>query len=374
MMKFVVSSNALLKELQQIEGILTSSPGLAILNDFLFKLNKNELSIYASDIETTIRTSVETQSSDIGEITIPAKMLSEMLKNFPDQPLTFIIDTKKFGIEINSEAGKYKIVGHDPEEFPKMATVDNPSKVEVEAQVLISAINSTLFAVANDDLRPVMTGVFCNFSPNELTFVATDAHRLVRYIRHEKGSEKDNSIIIAKKPLNQLKNILATKPEEKVLVEYNKINVSFTTANTELTCRLIDGKYPNYDAVIPKDNPNQLSVDRTSFISSLRRVSVLSDKTTHKVKLTLSGNSMVLDSEDIDISSEASERLACTYNGDDMEIGYNSKFLLDMLTNLDCEEVKLSMSTPNRAGVITPVPQKEGEDILMLVMPVMINS
>jgi len=373
MMKFVVSSNTLLKELQVIGGVLNSNNALPILDDFLFKLNKEELSIFASDLETTIRTTISVDSKDSGEITIPAKLLIEMLKNFADQPLTFIIDTTKFSIEINSESGKYKIAGHDGEEFPKMIAVESPTTLEVDAKMLIEAINKTIFAVANDDLRPVMSGVYCNFSVKDITFVATDAHKLVKYIRPVSGVSTENSVIIAKKPMNLLKNILAAK-DHKVIVDYNKTNASFTIDNVQLICRLIDGKYPNYDAVIPKDNPNQLVLDRNAFLSSLKRVSILSNKTTHQVRLKITGNALTLTSEDIDYSSEANERINCQYTGDDMEIGFNSKFLLDMLSNLDCAEVRVGMSSPSRAGVITPNPQKEGEDILMLVMPVMLNN
>jgi DNA polymerase-3 subunit beta len=373
MIKFVISSNALLKELQAIGGVLNASNALPILDDFLFKLNKTELSIFASDLETTIKATLNVDSKDTGEITIPAKLLIEMLKSFADQPLTFIVDTSKYGIEINSESGKYKIAGHDSEEFPKMVAVEAPTSLEVDAEMLISAINKTIFAVANDDLRPVMSGVYCNFATKEVTFVATDAHKLVKYIRPVDGSKTESAVIIAKKPMNLLKNILATKTG-RVKIDYNKTNASFTVANVQLTCRLIDGKYPNYDAVIPKDNPNQLTLDREAFLGSLKRVSILSNKTTHQVRLKISGNALTLTSEDLDFSSEANERLACQYVGDDMEIGFNSRFLLDMLSNLDSDEIKVGMSTPNRAGVITPSPQKEGEDILMLVMPVMLNN
>jgi len=373
MMKFVVSSSMLLKELQAIGGVLNTNNALPILDDFLFKLNKGELSVFASDLETTIRTNVTVDSKDSGEITIPAKLLIEMLKSFADQPLTFIVDNAKFSIEINSESGKYKIAGHDGEEFPKMVSVEAPTKLEMDSTMLIAAINKTIFAVANDDLRPVMSGVFCNFAPSEVTFVATDAHKLVKYKRPLAGGTADNAVIIGKKPLNLLKNILLGK-DTKVSVEYNKTNASFSTANVQLTCRLIDGKYPNYDAVIPKDNPNQLTLDREAFLNSLKRVSILSNKTTHQVRLKIMGNALTLSSEDLDFSSEANERIACQYAGDDMEIGFNSRFLLDMLTNLESDEIKVGLSTPNRAGVITPSPQKEGEDILMLVMPVMLNN
>ncbi len=372
MIKFIVSSNTLLKELQTISGVMNASNPLPILDDFLFKLNKSELNIYASDLETTIRTTITVDSKDKGEITIP-RLLIEMLKNFADQPLTFIIDTTKYGIEINSDSGKYKITGHNPEDFPRMVDVEKPSSLEMDSEVLLSAINKTIFAVANDDLRPVMSGIYSIFGEKEVTFVATDAHKLVRYRRPIQGGDRENAVIIARKPMNLLKNILASK-DTKVKIEYNKTNASFIANNVQLTCRLIDGKYPNYDAVIPKDNPNQLTLEREAFLSSLKRVSILSNKTTHQVRLKISDNALTLTSEDPDFSSEANERMACQYKGDNMEIGFNSRFLLEMLGNLDSDEIRLQMSTPNRAGVITPSPQKDGEDILMLVMPVMLNN
>jgi DNA polymerase-3 subunit beta len=304
---------------------------------------------------------------------VPARLLLDTLKTFPEQPLTFTVDKKKFAIEISSDYGKYKLTGHDGEDFPKIAEVESPSSFEMDVETLGTAISKTLFAVGNDELRPVMCGVFVQLESNGITFVSTDAHKLVRYKRNDAKSKKASSYIIPRKPLTLLKNILTTSG--KVKVEYNNTNVSFTFGNTHLVSRLIDGKYPNYDAVIPKENPNKLVVDREAFLNSIRRVSIFANKTTHQVRLKVKGSELNVSAEDLDFSNEASERLTCNYKGEDMEIGFNSKFLAEMLSNIDTEEVQFEMSSPSRAGVMLPAKNgNKEEDILMLVMPVMLNN
>ncbi|TAL57618.1 MAG: DNA polymerase III subunit beta [Bacteroidetes bacterium] len=372
-MKFIVSSSALLKQLSALSGVLSASNALPILDNFLFQVNKGELNISASDLETTMTASLPVESKDSGTIAVPARLLLDTLKTFPEQPLTFTIDKKKFAIEISSDYGKYKLTGHDGEDFPKIAGIETPSSFEMDVDTLGKAISKTLFAVGSDELRPVMCGVFVQLETNGITFVATDAHKLVRFKRSDAKSKKATSYIIPKKPLALLRNILIG--DGKVKVEYNNTNVSFSFGNILLISRLIDGKYPNYDAVIPKENPNKMIVDRESFLNSIRRVSIYANKTTHQVRLKVKGSELNISAEDLDFSNEANERLTCNYKGEDMEIGFNSKFLAEMLSNIDCEEVQFEMSSPNRAGVM--VPSKNGnkeEDILMLVMPVMLNN
>jgi len=373
-MKFIVSSSALLKQLQNISGVLNSSNTLPILDNFLFEIEKGSLSLCASDLETTMTATVSIESKDSGSIAIPAKLLIDTLKTFPEQPLTFSIDKKKFSIEISSDYGKYKLTGHDGNEFPKIPKIESGSSLELGSGVLASSINKTIFATGNDELRPVMSGVFCQLSPEQITFVATDAHKLVRYSRTDAKSKSSASFILPKKPLTLLKNILAGV-DSPVKIEYNKTNAFFSFDNINLICRLIDGKYPNYEAVIPKENPNKLTVDRGAFLSSIRRVSIFSNKTTHQVRLKISGSELNISAEDLDFANEASERLTCQYSGDDMEIGFNSRFLMEMLNNLECDEINIEMSLPNRAGILLPnKKENDGEDILMLVMPVMLNS
>ncbi len=380
-MKFIVSSSTLLKQLQMLSGVLNTSNTLPILDNFLFEVDKGTLTISASDLETTITTHITVESKDSGNVAVPARLLIDTLKTFPEQPLTFSIDKKRLAIEISSDYGKYKITGQNGDEFPKAPSVDNGQAIEMDGAILSRAIGRTLFAAGNDELRPVMSGVFVQFAPDGTTFVATDAHKLVRYRRLDVKSSASASFILPRKPLNLLKNILASN-EGAVRVEYNTTNARFSwgiapdgSIGSTLICRLIDGKYPNYDAVIPKNNPNKLTVDTTALLGSIRRVSIFANKTTHQVRLKVAGSELNISAEDLDFSNEAAERLTCAYSGDDMEIGFNSRFLVEMLTNIDSQEAMLEMSAPNRAGILLPMNKNtESEDTLMLVMPVMLNN
>lgn len=372
-MKFIVSSSQLLKSLQAIGGVLNTNNTLPILDDFLFELVDNNLKVTASDLETTMTVTVPlSEAKDQGAITIPAKILLDTLKTFSDIPLTFTIEESNQSIEISAGEGKYKLAGHNAEDFPKPPEMENPTVLDIPAQVLANAINKTLFAAGNDELRPVMTGVFCQLSPEDVIFVATDAHKLVRYRRTDTHSEEAVSFILPKKPLNQVKNQLFHL-DENVKVEYNPTNASFTFNNMHLICRLIDGRYPNYEAVIPKDNPNKLTVERGPFLNSIKRIALFANQSTHQLRLKISGKELVLSAEDMDFANEAKERLTCTYEGEDIEIGFNSKFLIEMVNNIETDEIQLEMSEPNRAGILTPVAsENKDEDILMLVMPVML--
>ncbi|MBI3509142.1 MAG: DNA polymerase III subunit beta [Bacteroidetes bacterium] len=380
-MKFIVSSSSLLKQLQTLSGVLNSTNTLPILDNFLFEIDKGSLTISASDLETTMTTHLTVESKDTGNVAVPAKLLIDTLKTFPEQPLTFSVDKKRFAIEISSDYGKYKITGQNGDEFPKAPTVDKGSKIEMDASVLGRAIAKTLFAAGNDELRPVMSGVFVQFAPDSTTFVATDAHKLVRYRRTDIKASGSASFILPRKPLNLLKNVLVGV-DGIIRVEYNATNARFTwgiapdgTVGTTMICRLIDGKYPNYEAVIPKNNPNKLTIDTNSLLGSIRRVAIFANKTTHQVRLKVVGNELNISAEDLDFSNEAAERLTCSYSGDDMEIGFNSKFLAEMLTNIGSEEALIEMSAPNRAGILLPsVKPNAEEDTLMLVMPVMLNN
>ncbi|WOD43684.1 DNA polymerase III subunit beta [Hwangdonia lutea] len=372
-MKFIVSSTYLLKQLQVLGGVINSSNTLPILDNFLFELDHTKLTVSASDLETTMASTLDVESDSEGSVAIPARLLLDTLKTFPEQPLTFVVEENNT-IEISSNHGKYALAYADGNEFPKAVALEDPSKTVVVGDVLATAISKTIFAAGNDDLRPVMSGVFFQFSTEGLTFVATDAHKLVKYTREDIKANQATEFIMPKKPLNLLKGILAAS-EEDVTIEYNESNAKFTFENSELICRLIDGKYPNYEAVIPKENPNKLSIDRTQFLNSVRRVSIFSNKTTHQIRLKIAGAELNISAEDIDYSNKAEERLTCDYQGDDMQIGFNSRFLTEMLNNLNSDEVQLEMSMPNRAGILTPIDGlDEGEQITMLVMPVMLNN
>jgi len=316
---------------------------------------------------------IDVESDSKGSVAIPARLLLDTLKTFPEQPLTFVIEDNNT-VEISSNHGKYALAYASGEEFPKAVALEDPSSTTILGDILATAISKTIFAAGNDDLRPVMSGVFFQFSSDNLTFVATDAHKLVKYTREDASASQTAEFIMPKKPLNLLKGILAGS-EEDVKIEYNDSNAKFSFENTELICRLIDGKYPNYEAVIPKENPNKLTIARTQFLNSVRRVSIFSNKTTHQVRLKMAGSELNISAEDIDYSNKAEERLTCDYQGDDMQIGFNSRFLSEMLNNLNSDDVQLEMSLPNRAGILTPTDGlDEGELITMLVMPVMLNK
>lgn len=374
-MKFILSSLKLLKAVQSLSGVINSNNTLPILDDFLFNISENELRITASDLETTMVVSIQPDMVEgAGEITIPARLLIDILKNFPDIPVSFNIDENTLAIEITTGEGRYKMAGHKSDEFPQVPVLEEPMRWEIPADVLVCGFEKTVFATGNDEIRPVMTGVFMEMTENGLNFVATDAHKLVRYRRLDIKSDVKESFIVPKKPINQLKSALAGKADETVIVEFNKANASFTMSGFKLVCRLIDGRYPNYEAVIPKSNPNKLTIDRQLLLSAIRRVAIFSSKATHQIRFKIAGQELTLTAEDLDYYNEAKERLSCNYEGDDMEIGFNSRFFQEMLGNLNQTEVLLEMSAPNRAGLIIPVDnQNTDEDILMLLMPVMLN-
>jgi DNA polymerase-3 subunit beta len=375
-MKFIVSSLKLLKNLQALSGVIGTKNTLPILDDFLFQLKENELKITTSDLDVTMSVSmVPDMVEGTGEVTIPARLLLEIMKNFPDVPITINVDNNTLAVELIAGEGRYKLAGHKSDEFPQLPVMTDTSVWEIPADVLARGFEKTVFATGVDEIRPIMSGVLMEMTENFLTFVATDAHKLVRYRRMDVKSDVVASFIMPKKPINQLKNILTSLADEPVRIEFNKTNASYVFGDYVLICRLLEGRYPNYEAVIPKNNPNQLTIDRQTFLAAIRRVAVFSSKATHQVRFRITGQEIMLTAEDVDFYNEAKERLACSYTGDDMEIGFNSRFFQEMLGNFDSNEVKLEMSAPNRAGILTPVDnENEAEDLLMLLMPVMLNA
>ena len=376
-MKFVVSSTELLSHLTAISKVISNKSTMPILDNFLFHVNsENLLTITASDVETTLITTMELDNVDgEGMIALPAKLLIDTLREFPEQPLTFQVDTSTFGVQVFSENGKYSIVGYDGEDFPEIPSIneDAGALVKVKPKSLLKGIEKTLFATADDELRPVMNGIFIELRPDYMSFVASDAHKLVRYRRLDVKTETDASFILPKKPAALLKNLLSRQDFE-VEIHFNDKNAFFTLSNYKLICRLVEGNYPSYNSVIPVNNPNSMSIDRPAFYNTVKRVSVFANQASNLVKLSLTASQVVVSAQDIDFSISAVERLACEYEGEDMEIGFKSTFLQEILSNIPSTQVRLEMSDPSRAGLLLPEEKEdENEDVLMLLMPMMIN-
>lgn len=372
-MKFIVSSSYLLKQLSAINGVITTNPVVPILENFLFEIQGGTLTVTASDLQTSMMTELEVEAKEDGSIAIPARILLETLRNLPEQPVTFSIDDATYSIEINSDNGRYKLAGENATDFPKIPVVTDGYSVNFSSETLARAINNTLFATSTDELRPAMTGVYLNLSETNATFVATDSHRLIRYRRVDIASDMKHTMIIPRKALTLLR---ATIPAEitNVNLEFNASNAFFSFNNVKMICRLIDERFPDYENVIPVDNQNVMVINRQEFLSSLKRISIYANKTTHQVRLKITGSELMISAEDLDFSNEANERLACEHNGADIEIGFNAKFLVEMLGNMEGKEIKLQLSAPNKAGIIVPTEAEENEDVLMLIMPVMLSS
>lgn len=376
-MKFVVSSTELLHHLAAISKVISSKSTMPILDNFLFQLSETELTITASDLESTLITSMELDNIEgEGTIAVPAKLLTDTLKEFPEQPLTFQIDSETYAIEIFSDNGKFSIIGQDGEDFPELPELveDAASTVNVSHVVLQKGIEKTLFATADDELRPVMNGIYVEITPDFMSFVASDAHKLVRYRRSDATAEFESSFILPKKPASLLKNLLP-KEEFDVKLQFDDKNAFFTLSKYKLICRLVEGNYPSYNSVIPTNNPNKMIIDRLAFFNTVKRVSVFSNQASNLIKLNINENQLVVSAQDIDFSISAVERLSCEYEGDEIEIGFKSTFLQEILTNISAGDVKVELSDPTRAGLLLPAEtDDEDEDVLMLLMPMMINA
>ncbi|MFY7786514.1 MAG: DNA polymerase III subunit beta [Thermoflexibacteraceae bacterium] len=372
-MKFIISSANLLKQVGALNGVILSNPIMPILENFLFKVENNKLIITASDMQNTMTAEVAVDSDEDGKVAIPAKMLIETLKNLPEQPVTIVMNAETYAVEIISDKGRYRLAGENADDFPEPLAVKATEEIEFPAEVLSSAIAYTLFAVSNDEMKPSMNGVFVQLSPNHVTFVSTDSHRLVRYRRDDVKAQSEVSVILPKKALNLLKNALPTS-DIPVVVTFNKSNAFFTFGNMKLVCRLIDERFPDYENVIPLNNSNNLTINRVELLGSLKRISIYANKSTNLVKLKLGGETMTVSAEDLDFSNEANEALSCDYNGNEMEIGFQARMLMEMLSNLATNEVYVKMSEPNRAVLMLPTSNTQGEDVLMLAMPVSLTS
>lgn len=374
-MKFRVSSTRLLVQLQTLSRVLTAKNTLAILNDFLFSIEGNYLIITSSDSETTMISTLEIENLEgNGRFCVGAKLLTDTLKEFSEQPIEFNVDNDNLGILIRSDYGEYKFVGENADQYPILPQVEAENfQFSIPAAVLLNGINRTIFATADDDIRPVMTGIDVDLNEQSVTFVGTDAHKLVRYINTDVHTDAPCSFILPKKPATLLRNVLP-KEEDNVEVTFDSKNVCFQLPNATIICRRVEGHYPNYNAVIPQNNSHHVVVDRLSLLNALRRVQVFSNQGNSLVKLALSDNQIIVSAQDINYSTSAEERVPCQYASEPMNIGFKSVFLIEILANIDATEVRLEIEDPSRAGLVLPNESAENENLLMLLMPMLLNE
>ncbi len=372
-MKFIVNSSTLLEHLLHVNGTVPAKPILPILDNFLFDIKKGVLSVTTTDLETSMRTSFSVEADKDIAIAVPSRLTIDTLKALPSQPVTFTVDEKNSQIEIKSEYGRYKLSGFPGADFPKLPESEESNQFSIPSDVLLNCVVKTIFATGNDDLRLNLTGVYVELFDENISFVSTDANRLVKCKRKDIRPGTNHSFILPKKALLQLNRSL---PNDGTLVNirYNDTNAFFEFGDILLVCRLIDEKYPDYQAVIPTDNPNTLIADRQDFLASVKRISNFANKSTNQIRLKIAGNEMTISAEDVDLSNEGTERMNCDYDGEDIEIGFNARYLIEMLSNLYSKNIRFELSAPSRAGILVPDENDEGEELLMLIMPMMLNN
>jgi len=376
-MKFVISSSELLNHLNSISRVINAKNTVAALDNYLFQLTENQLKITASDLESTMITTLVLENTEgEGSIAIPARILNNTLKEFPEQPLTFKINDETFNIDLYSENGKYSIMGQTGEEYPENRQLDEEtsSSITVSKDVLLNGISKTLFATADDELRPVMNGILLEFGQGNLTFVASDAHKLVRYKNDTVKTEVESSFILPKKPSSLLKGLLP-KEDGNIEIHFDEKSAVFMLTNYTLICRLVEGTYPKYNSVIPTNNTNEMVVDRLELFNSIKRVSVFANQASNLIKLGIENNQLVISAQDVDFSISAIERIKCQYENEKIEIGFKSVFLMEILNNINSADVKVMLADSTRAGLFVPLEKEnDDEDVLMLLMPMMINA
>ncbi len=372
-MKFLISAPVLLEHLTKVNGAIVSKPVLPILDHFLFNIKDGKLTISTTDLETSMSSTFDVEAKEDILVAIPSKIILDTVRSIGDQPITFTVVEEGFAVEMSTSIGKYSLTGLNGIDFPKIPDVESDKSFSMPSNVLLRCISKTVFATGNDELRLNFTGVFVEMTNDEINFVATDANRLVRLTRKDIKPGFEHSFILPKKALGLLKSSLSNDVSP-VQIDFNNSNVFFNVNNMKLSCRLIDEKYPDYRMVIPQENNNVISVNRVDLLETVRRVSNFSNKTTHQIRIKITGNELAASAEDIEMANEANEKRSCEYDGEDIEIGFNSKFLVEMLANLDHPQALLKLSTPNKAGLLSPVENEDDEDVLMLIMPMMLNN
>lgn len=374
-MRFTLSSTLLNSRLQTLAKVINSKNALPILDSFLFEVQNNQLLITASDSETVMKSTLLLDFCDgEGSFAVPNRTILDAVKELAEQPLTFDVDTERCTIQITYQNGLYKFTTLSADEYPRTQSIpDGATVITLDANILNDNISRSIFATAQDELRPVMNGIYFDLTPDCLAIVASDGHKLVRNKNYTVKSELPSSFIMPKKPATLLKNVLA-KDSGDVVIKFDDRSAEISFSDGLLACRLIEGRYPNYNSVIPKDNPNQLTVDRKALIGTLRRVLPFASESSQLIRFHLETGKLVLSSEDIDFSTSAKEEIVCDYTGQNMNIGFKGSSLTDILNNLDGEEVVIQLADPSRAGIIVPAEQPENEDVLMLIMPMLLND
>ena len=372
-MSFIVSSGQLLKHLKSLQGVVASSPVLPILENFMFEIGKETLRTTASDLQTTVVSEIPVESTIEFQICVPAKMITDILSNLPEQPVKFTIDEDTYILTLKTENGKYSISGENPIDFPKMPKMPTSTNLEMPSSVLARAISTTIFAASTDDMRPATTGICFILDTDQSVFVGTDGHRLVKYSRTDIVVEEEAKFIVPRKALAFVRSAIPTNLTP-LTIAYNSNNVSFSYDNTQIYCRLIDERFPDYKAVIPIQNPNVLTIERLDLLNALKRIVLFTNKAHSQTRLKISSTDVTVSGEDSDYSNEGTEKLSADFVGEPFEIGFNAKSLIEVLSNVESNLIDIEMSMPNRPALIIPKAKDDAEDILMLVMPIMLNT
>ena len=374
-MRFTLSSSALSSRLATLARVLNNKNSLAILDCFLFEVDGNQLTITASDSENVMKTTIVLDNVDgQGNFAVHNRTILDAVKELPEQPLTLDIDMEAYTIKVIYQNGIYNFTGQNADEYPRpQAISDNATSIVVDANVLANNINRSIFATAQDELRPVMNGIYFDLTPDALAIVASDGHKLVRNKIYSIKSDQPASFILPKKPATLLKNLLG-KDGGDVTIRFDERNAEINYGDGIILCRLIEGRYPNYNSVIPQNNPNELRVDRSGLLAALRRVQPFANDSSNLIRFHVDGSTLQLDAEDYDFSKTATERMSCDYNGQTMSIGFKGSSFIEVLSNFDCPEIVIQLADPSRAGLVLPSEQPENQDVLMLMMPMLLND
>ena len=374
-MRFTLSSTALSNKLSALSRVINSKNALPILGDFVFEISENILYLTASDSENVMKTQLElTESDGSCRFAIGNQLLLDAVKGISEQPITFDVNLEKNSVKISYQNGLFSLPIENADEFPMAQPIsDFANSITVPNLTLAENINRSIFATAQDELRPVMNGIYFDLTPDSLVVVASDGHKLVRNKIFTIKSDQPAAFILPKKPANLLKNLLG-KDGGDVTIRFDERNAEINYGDGTLQCRLIEGRFPNYNSVIPQNNPNEIRVDRLGLLAALRRVQPFANGSSNLIRFHVEGSTLQLDAEDYDFSKTATERMTCEYNGNPMSIGFKGSSFIEILSNFDCQDVLIMLADPSRAGLVLPSEQPEHQDILMLMMPMLIND